>query len=420
LSSTTTSTTSTTTTTTTNPYASLNLPPVKHVFVIMLSDQGYRESFGSTDRYFSKTLAKQGELIPGYYGVASGSLANEIGLLSGQGPTPQTDQNCPFYADLLPANNGKSGQALGAGCIYPSTTDTLMSQLATAGLTWRAYVEGMGSKHGKPLGCRAPRQARDDPFLNPRPTDPYVTWRNPLVYFDADLQGGSCRKDDVGIPQLTKDLKRKTTTPNFAYIAPDPCDDGSDQPCKLRAPSGLRAASKFLRQVVPEIEKSQAFKDGGLLAITFDQAPQSGPDADPSSCCDQPAKYPNLPTGGGPPGGTTGPTGPTGQTGVTGVTGVSGSVGVSGATGVTGITGATGATGPTAATSPAEPAGGGQLGILLISRYITAGSSDVDDQYNHFSLLASIEELFGLKRLGYAADIQVPVFNDGTYNAFGG
>jgi hypothetical protein len=25
-----------------------------------------------------------------------------------------------------------------------------------------------------------------------------------------------------------------------------------------------------------------------------------------------------------------------------------------------------------------------------------------------------------LKRLGYAADIQVPVFNDGTYNAFGG
>jgi hypothetical protein len=51
---------------------------------------------------------------------------------------------------------------------------------------------------------------------------------------------------------------------------------------------------------------------------------------------------------------------------------------------------------------------------------ITPDSTDFDDQYNHFSLLASIEELFGLKRLGYAADIQVPVFNDGTYNAFGG
>ena len=36
----------------------------------------------------------------------------------------------------------------------------------------------------------------------------------------------------------------------------------------------------FLRSVVPEIEQSAAYKDNGLIAITFDEAPQSGPSAD--------------------------------------------------------------------------------------------------------------------------------------------
>jgi hypothetical protein len=66
---------------------------------------------------------------------------------------------------------------------------------------------------------------------------------------------------------------------------------------------------------------------------------------------------------------------------------------------------------------PDEPTGGGgQVGLLLISQYVKPNSADLVDYYNHFSLLASIENLFGLKRLGYASDLTLPVFDQSTFN----
>jgi hypothetical protein len=38
-------------------------------------------------------------------------------------------------------------------------------------------------------------------------------------------------------------------------------------------------------------------------------------------------------------------------------------------------------------------------------------------EYNDFSLLGSIEELFGLSRLGYAGTVGLPLFNESVYNA---
>ena len=63
----------------------------------MLSGQGYNQSFGpqSDLPYLAHTLRRQGELFPDYYGVAQSQLANGIALISGQGPTVQTQANCP-------------------------------------------------------------------------------------------------------------------------------------------------------------------------------------------------------------------------------------------------------------------------------------------------------------------------------------
>jgi hypothetical protein len=55
---------------------------------------------------------------------------------------------------------------------------------------------------------------------------------------------------------------------------------------------------------------------------------------------------------------------------------------------------------------------------LLISQYVKPGSQDTLDFYNHYSLLGSIEDLLGLRHLGYATDPQLPLFFAGTYNAF--
>jgi len=64
--------------------------------------------------------------------------------------------------------------------------------------------------------------------------------------------------------------------------------------------------------------------------------------------------------------------------------------------------------------------GGGQVGLLLISPYVKPGSIDVVDYFNHFSLLATIEDLFGIHRLGYAGIPGLPVFGLGVFNAYTG
>jgi len=48
---------------------------------------------------------------------------------------------------------------------------------------------------------------------------------------------------------------------------------------------------------------------------------------------------------------------------------------------------------------------------------VKPGSVNVTGQYNHFSLLASIEDLFGVTRLGYAGAPGVLAFDRSVYNA---
>jgi phosphatidylinositol-3-phosphatase len=54
---------------------------------------------------------------------------------------------------------------------------------------------------------------------------------------------------------------------------------------------------------------------------------------------------------------------------------------------------------------------------LLISQYVKPGSVDVIGYFNHFSLLATIENLFKLGHLGYTTDPALPVFDASVFNA---
>lgn len=367
------------------PTAESGLPPIKHVFLIVLGDEGYEAAFGASAQapYLAKTLREQGELIEDYYAVTSGELANEIALVSGEGPTPQTAANCPLYEDLAPGKAGSEGQALGTGCVYPASTKTIGDELTAAGRTWKAYIQGLEAGASAAASatasatatastsaaeaCAHPEIGASDPNAAPTASDPYVSWRDPFLYFHSTIDSAFCSKEVVDLSSLATDLKSATSTPSLSYIAPDPCDDGASQPCAPGTPAGLPAAETFLREVVPEIEQSPAYKEGGLIAITFDEAPQSGPGADLTGCC-MTAKYPNLATA-------------------------------------------------EEASGSGGPPGGGRVGLLLISKYVKRGSVDPADQFNHFSLLASIEELFKLPPLGYAGALGLLHFNASVYNA---
>ena len=334
------------------------LPEIKHVFLVVLGEVGYEDSFGkaSTSEYFAKKLPEQGELLSNYYAVTQGALANEIALLSGQGPTPQTATNCPEYAPILPGTLSAEEQVEGQGCIYPKETPTLPAQLLEKKLTWKGYVEEEpnGAAAGEPASCRQ-------------------TWRNPFAYFAAITEGPECNERDVGLDQLEADLKDVKKTPTLSYIVPNACHDGAEAACAPEQPAGLAGAQTFLEGLLSKITESTAYKeDGGLIAITFAQAPQGGEKADASSCCATP-EYPNLPKPEAP---AEAPTGPVKTSG-----------------------------------------GGGHVGLLLLSPFVKPGTVSESGYYNHFSLLLSIEELLELEPLGYAANPALTAFESEIFNA---
>ena len=346
------------------------LPPIKHVFVVMLDDQPYATAFGpaSPAHYLTGTLEHKGELLVRYYAVAHEQLANAIALISGQGPTPQTAQNCPTYENVAPGMVGAEGQVGGQGCVYSSETPTLIGQLSDKQLTWRAYLEGMDEGGaGSDGACGHPALGAADPTASATPPagQTYATWRNPFVYFQAIAGSPECASDDVGMNRLASDLTRATSTPNFVYIVPDLCHDGNPKPCTPGAPAGMEAADGWLQKVIPEILGSKAYKENGLLVITTDEAPSSGEYKDSSSCCGQPT-FPSLPA-------------PSGAFG--------------------------------------KP-GGGQVGALLLSPFIKGGNLN-QDEYNHFSLLRTIEDLFGLSHLGYAGGKEVSSFAPSLFTKSG-
>ncbi len=354
------------------------LPEVKHAFVIVLGDNGYEELFGkaSPAKYLSKELPKKGELIPNYYAVAGSSLANQIALISGQGPTPETAANCPTYADIVPGTISAEGQVEGNGCVYPKEVETLPNQLKAAGDSWRAYVEDIdhGAEIGQPVACRRPALGGPDTSPAPLPGDAYTTWRNPFVFFDSIVgKQKECEENDVGLERLAYDLRTAKKTPTLSYIVPNACHAGGEVPCEEGQPTGALAVEGFLRRVVPAIMGSDAYKEGGLIAITSAEAPQTGEHADPSACCVVP-EYPNLPPATTPPA-------------------------AEGAVKTTG--------------------GGGQVGMLLISPFVEPGSVAEESLYaNHFSFLLTLEELFGLERLGYAAEPALLPFESGETGVF--
>ena len=247
---------------------------------------------------------------------------------------------------MLPGTIGADGQAVGKGCVYPATVKTIADQLSAAGLSWKGYMEDMGNRAGQPHTCRHPTIGTPDSTQKARLGDQYAARHNPFVYFHSLLDSGACASRDVPLGRLSGDLTSAARTPNLSLISPNLCNDGHDSPCVDGRPGGLVGINGFLSTWVPRILASPAYRSGGLLAVLFDEA--GGTDA--SACCGEPP-FPNaMGTNGGP------------------------------------------FPGP----------GGGRTGAVLLSPFIDPGTIDLSPA-NDFTTLRSLEDLFGLGHLGYAA-----------------
>ena len=342
-------------------------PPVRHVFVLLLENQSYEASFGprSAAPYLARTLAAHGALLTQYYAIGHASLPNYVALISGQAGNEATQLDCPRFEEFRAARAALDahGQLPGSGCLYPRLVPTLMDQLEAAGFTWKAYLEDMGKDPA--------REARTCPHVAPgaRETtivatraDQYAARHNPFVYFHAIIDDAArCAAHVVGLERLPGDLDSAATTPNYSFIVPNLCNDGHDVPCVDGRRGGLATIDAFLAAWVPRIEQSAAFRADGLLVITFDESDRGGA-VGAAACCDERP----LP----------------------------------------GARFAPGFSGP----------GGGLVGALVLSPFVAPGTVSAVP-YNHYSLLRTVEQIFALPPLGYAAEPQLRAFGGDVFSA---
>lgn len=189
--------------------------PSSHVFVIVMENRSYDQALAGP---FTASLAAQYGVATNYHGVSHPSLPNYLALTSGSTWGVADDGYHP-----LPATG-------------------LGRQLTQAGITWRAYMEGMSGT------C----------FSSPYP---YALKHDPFPYY-----GSRCPAEVVPFSRFSGDLARGDVA-RFVWITPGLCNDGHD--------CSTAVADRFLSQLVPEIMGTPAFQQNGLLFITWDEGEDS-------------------------------------------------------------------------------------------------------------------------------------------------
>ena len=343
------------------------LPPIRHVFVLLLENQSYAVTFGqqSAAPYLARTLPAQGALLTRYYAIGHASLGNYVALVSGQAANEATQLDCPGFVEFSASTPGLDahGQLPGAGCVYPKSVPTLPDQLETAGLSWKAYMEDMGKDPAResatcghvPIGASETSNVATI-------SDQYAAKHNPFVHFHSIIDDQArCDAHVVNLERLPQDLQNAATTANYIFITPNLCNDGHDVECVDGRRGGLFAIEVFLRTWVPLIERSPAFQADGMLIVTFDESNGEGPEGSSACCAEKPlpgAKF--LPGFGGP--------------------------------------------------------GGGRIGAVVLSRFVKPGTVSAVP-YNHYSLLRTVEAIFSLPALGYAAEPDLARFGPDVFSA---
>lgn len=331
--------------------AALDDDAIKHIIVIDMENESFADTFGASSPavYLNGTLLKKGQLIQNYYATSHVSLGNYIAQISGQAPTLSTNNDCldlstlnqpPVkggFTDVVPGTDAADssafpGQVVGDGCVFPSTTDashgarTIVDQLdaikrpnrKTKVASWRMYAEDMGDDPVRDYGapdsmggtdCAHPLIGGVDNSNSAAANDQYATRHNPFMYFHSIIDRqevcnanvvplgkvtvGVNGQHDVFTGHLAQDFKKEETTPKFAFITPNLCNDGHDATCKGintegTKVGGLAGMDLWLKHWMPLIFSSPAYKSGKtLVVLTFDEASPTGPSADSQACCNE-------------------------------------------------------------------------------------------------------------------------------------
>jgi phosphatidylinositol-3-phosphatase len=209
---------------------------IRTVFLIVMENHNWSSIAGSSSApYINTTLLPLASHAEQYYNPPGlhPSLGNYLWLESGQCFT-----YCGTDNDPSPFPNGLTGPAL-------------HSQLSAAGISWRGYFEDMTDGT-----C---------PFAIP---GAYTVHHNPFVYYNDVSSNPGC-PNLKSYADLSGDLANNTVA-RYNVIVPDKCDDMHDSCAPYN--DAIRQGDVWLQNTVSAILNSQAYKNGGALFITWDEA----------------------------------------------------------------------------------------------------------------------------------------------------
>ena len=202
---------------------------IAHVFIIMEENKPISLINGNAANapYINSLISKYG-IATNYNAVAHPSLPNYLAITSGSTDGITTDCNPPS-----------------AGCTV--NVKNIADEIESSGRTWKEYAESM------PSACYMYNSGN------------YATKHNPFIYY-SDIANNKARCDSHVVPftQLSTDLRSVRTTPNYAFITPNLCNDMHN--------CSIEVGDYWLSQTVPMILNSKAFTtQPSLLIITWDE-----------------------------------------------------------------------------------------------------------------------------------------------------
>jgi hypothetical protein len=199
------------------------VPAFSHVFVIVLENHSYDEIVSSEAAPYLNELAGRYGLAAAYTGLFHPSQPNYIALFSG------------------------SGQGVDDNEVHDVDAVTLIDQLEAAGRDWRVAAENV------PAGCFIGEFSDD----GPDGPGTYARKHNPAISF-VGIQSSPER-----CAKITPLGEFDPGAAEFQFIVPNLCHDMHDCP--------IADGDRWLSSWVPDLLASPAWKDGGVLFITFDE-----------------------------------------------------------------------------------------------------------------------------------------------------
>lgn len=204
----------------------------QHIFWIMMENHSTGEIIGNTaDAPYLNQLANQGAVATNYFGVTHPSLPNYLAAISGDfqgifddckaGP----DVTCAPEEFVPDSGDGTAGQLLtpaemASAPIIPHWFDSenLVDEIEGHHLTWKAYMQSM------PAGFTGEYWPIDSVDGQPVPRKLYAQKHNPFMYFSDIRDDPSRMQLVVPFTQFDQDITG-ANVPNFVWISPDQCHD---------------------------------------------------------------------------------------------------------------------------------------------------------------------------------------------------